>query len=169
VIGVFDRKALVPMGHVLRSSGTKRALLVHGHDGMDELTVTGPTLVFELRDGRLTRRTLAPERVGLKRWPLAALRGGDPAANARVAREVLEGKKGAARDIVLFNAGAALWVGGEARTLREGVAAAADSIDRGLAARTLESLTRRCAGLVRGAGARGSSPADLNNDGISGQ
>jgi len=140
VIGVFVSEAMLPMGRVLRASGAKRALLVHGHDGMDELTVTGLTMAIELRDGRLARRTFRPESAGLRRWPLAALRGGDPAANARIARQVLEGRKGAARDIVLLNAGAALWIGAAARTLREGVAQAADAIDRGLAAATLERL-----------------------------
>lgn len=143
-MGVFDPRFLRTMAEVLRSLGARRAMIVHGSDGMDELTVTGPSDVVELYDGRIRRRCISPETVGLGRWPLSALRGGGPRENARQARAVLAGVPGAARDITLLNAAAALRVGGMVRTLRQGVALAAISIDRGMAAGKLEQVRRFC-------------------------
>ncbi|HEY3175109.1 MAG TPA: anthranilate phosphoribosyltransferase [Candidatus Polarisedimenticolia bacterium] len=147
VMGIFDGRRLRPMAEVLRTLGTRRAMLVHGHDGMDELTVTGPTLVVELNEGRIRGTTVTPEDAGLRRWKLAALRGGAPEENAARALAVLEGGRGAARDITLLNAAAALVVGGAASTLREGAALAAETIDSGRARAKFEDVRSFCLGV----------------------
>ncbi|HET9482273.1 MAG TPA: anthranilate phosphoribosyltransferase [Candidatus Polarisedimenticolia bacterium] len=144
VVGVFGRERLQPLAEALRSLGTRRALLVHGSDGMDELTVTGRSWVVEVHEGAIRSRSIAPEQAGLRRWPPAALRGGGPERNAMRAIEVLEGRRGAARDVTLLNAAAALMVGGMAATLREGVAMAAESIDEGRARAKLEQVRAFC-------------------------
>ncbi|HZI94639.1 MAG TPA: anthranilate phosphoribosyltransferase, partial [Patescibacteria group bacterium] len=105
LIGVYDPSRLRIMAEVLRTLGARRAMLVHGNDGMDEITVTGSTTVFELNEGRIRRLSLVPEDVGLKRWRLAALRGGSPEQNASRALAVLEGGRGAGREIAIYNAG----------------------------------------------------------------
>ena len=140
LIGVFDGERLEAMACVLRSFGTRRAMLVHGSDGMDELTVTGPTTVVHLDKGRIRRTTVTPEAAGVKRWPLRSLKGGGVRTNARHALAVLEGATGAARDVTLLNAGAALMVGGAARTLKEGVRLAARTIDTGAAGDKLDEI-----------------------------
>lgn len=140
LIGVFDASRLRIMAEAARDLGVKRALVVNGFDGMDEMTVTGPTRCVDLSEGRIRWREVIPEDGGLRRHPLRALRGGGPEENARRAVDVLSGRRGAARDLVLLNAGAALLVGGAARTLREGVSAAAESLDTGRAAAKLEAL-----------------------------
>ena len=144
LIGVYDPSRLRIMAEVLRTLGARRAMVVRGDDGMDELTVTGPTTVFELKEGRIRRHDLTPEQVGLKRWRLAALRGGAPEENASRALAILEGGRGAGREIAIYNAGAALLVGGAARTLRQGVDMARESIDRGLARAKLEEVRSFC-------------------------
>jgi len=144
LLGVYDASRLRAMASVLRMLGARRALLVHGHDGMDELTVTGPTAVVELKDGTIRSKTWTPEMAGLRRWRLAALQGGDPERNAVAALSVLEGGPGAARDVTLLNAGAALLVGGAASTLKEGVALARESIDSGRARAKLEEVRVFC-------------------------
>jgi len=144
LMGVYDASRLRTMARVLAALGARRALVVRGHDGMDELTVTGKTAVMDLRNGSIRARTWAPEDVGLRRWRLAALQGGDPEQNAAAALAVLEGGRGAARDVTLFNAGAALLIGGAASTLREGVAQARESIDSGRARDKLEEVRAFC-------------------------
>jgi len=139
VLGVYDQKLTGPVAEVLRLLGVSRALVVYG-SGLDEITVTGETSVTELDGDRITNYTLAPEQFGLARAVPADLLGGDPEENARIVRNVLAGKKGAARDIVLMNAGAAIYVGGRAGTLAEGIRLAADSIDSGRAAGKLDAL-----------------------------
>lgn len=144
LMGVYDRERLRTMAEVLLSLGAVHAMVVHGGDGMDELTVTGESAVAEVRDGRIRARTLRPEDVGLKRWSPRSLKGGGPGVNAARAREVLEGARGASRDITLFNAGAALYVGGVAPRLKEAVAMAARSIDSGAALDKLEQFRVFC-------------------------
>jgi anthranilate phosphoribosyltransferase len=144
LMGVYDPTRLRTMAEVLRALGGKRAMLLHGSDGMDELTVTGPTTVVELKDGRIRAFTLRPEDVGLKRWRLAALQGGSPEDNASRALGVLEGGGGAGRDIAIFNAGAALLIGEAARSLKEGVAMARESIDTGRARDKFEEFRAFC-------------------------
>jgi anthranilate phosphoribosyltransferase len=113
---------------------------VHGSDGLDELTVTGPSLVAEWNEGKVTRFEVTPESAGLPRSPIEALRGGDAVYNAAALRRLLEGEKGAYRDVVLLNSGAALLVAGKASGLGEGVAQAAAALDSGRAKTCLDRL-----------------------------
>jgi anthranilate phosphoribosyltransferase len=120
--------------------GSERAWVVHGADGLDELSTTGYTKVSETRNGAVRTFYLHPAEVGLAKANPADLAGGDAAENARIARDVLGGEAGPRRDIVLFNAGAALLVAGAAPSISEGIARAAQAIDSGAASRALEQL-----------------------------
>lgn len=140
VVGVFAAEWVEPIAQVLGRLGSRHAWVVHGRDGLDELSTTGPTLVAELRGGAVTTFEVSPEDAGLPRASIADLKGGDAAANAAALRDVLGGAKGAYRDIVLMNAGAALVVGGKAADLRDGVGLAAAAIDSGAARAALERL-----------------------------
>jgi anthranilate phosphoribosyltransferase len=140
VVGVYDRRLVEPIAEVLLNLGSVHALVVHGHDGLDELTTTGATTVAELNDRDITLYDVVPEDAGLLRASLADLKGGDADVNARALREVLAGKPGPYRDIVLLNTAAALIVGGKAASLSEGVERAARAIDSGAASRALERL-----------------------------
>ena len=135
LIGVFDARWLRPMAETLKALGSERAWLVHGSDGMDELTISGQSQVVALEpDGTIREMTISPEDVGLGRHPPAAVRGGDAAENAAALVALLEGERGAYRDIVLLNTAAALVVADRAPDLRAGVALAAETIDTGRAA-----------------------------------
>ena len=138
--GVFDRKWVGPMAEVLGKLGTERAWVVHGSDGIDELTTTGPSHVAEWKDGKVTTFEVTPEEAGLPRATPGALKGGDPATNALAVNALLDGHPGAYRDIVLYNSAAALLVAGKAASLRAGVQMAADAIASGKARATLEKL-----------------------------
>jgi anthranilate phosphoribosyltransferase len=140
VVGVFAREWVEPIAHVLKGLGAEHVWVVHGHDGLDELTTTGATDVAEVRDGRVEVFEVTPADAGLAPAKLSDLKGGDAKTNAAAIRDVLAGKPGAFRDIVLLNAGAALVVGGKAGGLREGVSLAARSIDSGAAGRALDRL-----------------------------
>ncbi|MGQ0457564.1 MAG: anthranilate phosphoribosyltransferase [Hyphomicrobium sp.] len=140
VLGVYDRKLVEPIAQVLKNLGSTHAWIVHGADGMDELTTTGVTTVAELHNGDITVFDVTPENAGLPRADMAALKGGDAAHNAAALRALLQGEEGPYRDIVLLNAAAALIVAGKAASLEDGVARAADSIDSGRAARALDRL-----------------------------
>ena len=140
LLGVFSRAWLEPLAEVLRQSGSRHVWVVHGSDGLDEMTTTGPTSIAELRDGTIRRFEVTPEDAGLPRAAPDDLKGGDPAHNARALRDVLAGAKTAYRDIALFNAAGALIVAGRVGTLREGAALAARAIDEGRAAETLARL-----------------------------
>ena len=139
VMGVYDPRLLEPLAEVLGRLGATRAWTVHGQ-GLDELTTTGETEVAEWKDGVVHRFTVTPEDAGLPRADLAALRGGDAEENAMALRALLDGGKGAYRDIVLLNAAAALVVADRAADLAEGAAQAAAVIDDGLAAKALADL-----------------------------
>jgi anthranilate phosphoribosyltransferase len=141
VIGVFSADLVEKIAHVLAELGTEHALVVHGSDGLDELTVTGETKVAEVREGKVVRVfTLTPEEVGLARYEMGAIRGGDAQLNASILKQVLKGKKGAARDIVVLNAGATLYVAGHAPSIVAGVRLAEESIDSGNAFAVLHKL-----------------------------
>jgi len=130
--------------HVLRELGAERALVVHSADGLDEISPSGPTRTWELRDGTISEGELTPEAVGLGRAPADSVRGGDPATNAEIARAVLSGEtRDGARTAVLLNAGAACYIAGLASDVRAGVAVAAAAIDGGAAAKTLERWIAR--------------------------
>ncbi len=130
LLGVFSDTLVRPVAEVLQRLGSERAWVVHGRDGMDELTVFAPSHVAELSGGSIREFELDPAQVGLAHADRGGVAGGDAAANAARVRAVLDGERGAARDIVVLNAGAALVVAGVAADLAAGVAAAADAIDR---------------------------------------
>ena len=140
VIGVFDAKWLRPVAEVLGKLGSSRVWVVHGDDGMDELTTTASSQVAELRDGNVSTFSVTPEDAGLTRAAAAALKGGDPKENAAALRAVLDGEVGAYRDIVLLNAAAALVVAERAADLAEGVAQAMAAVDGGKAREVLAKL-----------------------------
>lgn len=140
VLGVSDPARVDVIAEVLRQRGVARAMVVHGLDGLDELTTTDRTLVIDIVDGEMERREIDPADVGLERRTVDDIAVGDPAANADVARRVLAGELGAHRDIVLLNAAAGLVVADVAADLAEGVARAGLAIDDGRAAATLDRL-----------------------------
>lgn len=142
VIGVFDGARVVRIAEALARLGAVHAFVVHGSDGLDEITTTGATRLAEVRDGRVSEREVSPKDFGL---PVAAkedLAGGDSQANAEILNEILGGRLGPKRDIVLANASAALVAAGKAQKFVEGVRLAADSIDSGRALAKLEELAR---------------------------
>jgi anthranilate phosphoribosyltransferase len=143
LIGVSDPAYLETMAGALALLGTEHALLVSSEDGLDELSISAPTNVVEVVDGAIKRYTLAPEEVSLARSPAEAVPGGDPAQNADTARRILGGEPGAARDLAVLNAGAAIYAGGGAESLAGGVAAAQEAIDSGKAATALERFVVR--------------------------
>ena len=140
LVGVFARKWIEPMARTLGNLGAVRAWVVHGSDGLDELTTTGASYVAEFKDGAVRTFEITPEDAGLRRATLADLKGGLPADNAAALRALLDGKPGPFRDIVRLNAGAALMIADKAKTLKEGAAMAADSIDSGKARASLSKL-----------------------------
>jgi anthranilate phosphoribosyltransferase len=140
LVGTFAKQWVEPMARVLANLGAERAWVVHGSDGLDELTLTGPSYVTALENGKITNFEVGPDNAGLKPAQLADLKGGEPEHNAKALKAVLGGQLGPFRDFVLFNAGAALMVAGPAKSLREGVAMAAQAIDRGKALTVLERL-----------------------------
>jgi len=140
VLGVADARLAEKLAHALVRLGVDRALVVHGEDGLDEVSVSAPTLVFDVHDGAVVTRTVAPEDAGLVRHPADAVRGGSPAENAAALRAVLSGEAGPLRDFTLLNAAAALVAGGLAPDLRAGVVLAAKSIDSGAASERLEAF-----------------------------
>ena len=142
LVGVFDRAWVEPIAQVLVALGTERAWVVHGADGMDELSTTGVSFVTELKDGALRNFEVTPGSVGLATASLDDLKGGDGETNAAAIRALLDGATGPFRDIVLYNAGAALVVSGKAEDHAAGVAMAAAAIDDGAARAKLESLVR---------------------------
>ena len=140
LVGVFARHWLEPIAAVLGKLGSERAWIVHGSDGLDEITLTGPTFVAELKDGQVRSFEVRPEDAGLKPCRPEDLKGGDPEENAGVMRALLAGEAGPIRDFVRLNAGAALIVAGRAASLKEGAELAARSIDSGKAGAALEHL-----------------------------
>ena len=140
VIGVYSEALTEPLARVLAELGTHRAFVVHGADGLDEISNTGTSRISEVREGVVRNSTVRPEDLGLARASIQDLRGGDRTENAEIIRHILSGEVGPRRDIVLMNASAALVVGGRAHDLKEGVAVAAQSIDSGAAADRLAGL-----------------------------
>ena len=140
LLGVFSREWLVSMAETLRTLGSERVWLVHGSDGLDEMTTTGVTHVVELKDGNIHAFDITPEDAGLKRATLADLKGGDPSHNAAALTAVLDGAHGPYRDIAILNSAAALIVAGKAANLTEGAALAARSIYEGRARAALARL-----------------------------
>jgi len=140
LVGIYSKDWLVPYAEALKALGCTRALVVHGADGLDELTTTDVTYYASLEMDRITTGTIAPEDAGLARANLSDLKGGTPAENAARLRALFDGEQGAYRDIVLLNAGAGLVVAGAANDIKEGAAKAAQSLDSGAARAKLEAL-----------------------------
>ena len=140
MVGVFSRQWVQPLAQVLKNLGSESVWVVHGSDGLDEITLTGPTFVAALENGAIRSFEVSPEDVGLKRVAGEALKGGDAAANAAALRNVLAGLPSPYRDVALFNAAAALVVAGRAKELKEGLALGIQSIDGGAAAERLKRL-----------------------------
>ncbi len=140
MIGVFSRQWTEPLAHVLKNLGAERVWVVHGSDGLDEITTSGPTSVTALEDGVIRSFEISPEDVGLPKVKPEALRGGDATENAKAVEDVLEGKKTALRDIALFNAAAALVVAGKAKDLKAGLDLAVHAVDSGEAEGRLDRL-----------------------------
>lgn len=142
VIGVYSAELVDKLAEALSMLGLRRAFVVHGSDGLDEITITGTTRVAEVRDGAVRTYELTPEEFGLRRASMDDISGGDAAANAAIIREILVGKKSPRRDIVALNAAAALVAAGKMDHLSEALPVVADTIDTGAAARKLEALVR---------------------------
>lgn len=142
MVGVFSRHWVQPLAEVLRNLGAKSAWVVHGSDGLDEITLTGPTYVAALENGEIRLFEITPDEAGLPNAATEDLKGGDAAENAASLRAVLEGKPGAFRNVALLNAAATLVVAGKAKDLKEGVALGAKSLDSGAAMDKLELLVK---------------------------
>ena len=140
VVGVYSIDLVEELAEALGILGLHRALVVHGLDGLDEITITGPTRIAEVREGRVRTYEVTPEEFGLQRGSLQDISGGDAVANAAIIREILAGKKSARRDVVLMNAAAALVAAGKADHLRDALPLAQNSIDSGAAAKKLDAL-----------------------------
>ncbi|HEV7335735.1 MAG TPA: anthranilate phosphoribosyltransferase [Bosea sp. (in: a-proteobacteria)] len=140
LVGAFSETWLEPMVKVLASLGSQSIWAVHGSDGLDEITTTGPTRVVALKDGKIESFSISPEDVGITRAKSEDLRGGEPEQNAKALQDVLDGKKSAFRDIAAFNAAAALVVAGKAGTLSDGLAQAYQALDSGKAKGVLAAL-----------------------------
>ena len=140
LLGVYDPLLVNPLAQVLTDLGTKRGMVVHGQDVLDEISISAPTTVCEFRDGWYRSSVICPEDFGLQRADRSAILGGTAAENAAITLEVLRGGRGPRRDIVLLNAGAGLYVADKAGSIAEGVKLAADVIDSGAALRKLEEF-----------------------------
>ncbi len=144
VVGVYGRALVELLAEVLGNLGAKHALVVHGSDGLDEITVTGPTYVASARDGKTENFEIDPEKFGMPLRGLDEIKGSGPDSNAEITRRVLKGEKGAIRDVTLLNAAAAIWAGGVASSMEEGIKRAEESIDSGAAKEKLERLAEIC-------------------------
>jgi len=140
LIGIYSGALVGLVAHVLNNLGSARAMVVHGLEGLDEISLCGPTKVAELRGGEVKEYMVEPEQFGFTSCRLEELHGGNPDESAAIVRGVLESKKGPARDVVLLNSGAALYISGTARTIQDGIRLAAESIDSGKARRKLAEL-----------------------------
>jgi len=142
LVGVYADELRPLYAKALLALGTKRALVVHGGDGMDEITTTAPTMISELKDGKITEYEITPEQFGLKRASLKDLKGGDEVVNAQAILDLLQGHLGPYRDIVLLNSAAALYAAGKAESIEDGMDLARISIESGNAMAALELLAR---------------------------
>ena len=142
VVGVYSVELVEKLAEALSMLGLQRAMVVHGLDGLDEITITGPTRIAEVRGGAVRSYEVTPEEFGLSRAAIEELAGGNALENAKIIREVLAGKKSPRRDVVLLNTAAALVVAGKADRLSDAIPLAAKSIDSGAAVAKLEALVR---------------------------
>ena len=142
LLGVYDEYLVEPLAQVLSNLGVKRGMVVYGMDKLDEISLSAPTKVCEVNDGWYKTRIITPEEFGFERCTKEDLKGGTPEENAAITRAILNGEKGHRRNAVLMNAGAALYIAGKADTLAGGIALAAELIDSGKAAETLEKVIK---------------------------
>lgn len=140
VLGVYAPHLVERLAHVLLGLGAEHAMVVHSHDGLDEISVSAPTRVCEVRDGSVRSYEITPEEVGAQRHPIESMAGGNAQANAEIARSILNGEDGARAEIVAVNAGAALYIAGVVPTIRDGVELAREAIATGKAMEKLEQL-----------------------------
>jgi len=140
VLGVYDGALTDTLARVLVALGSRHCFVVHGSDGLDEITTTGPSRVAEGKDGKVQAWQLDPAELGIQKARPGDLKGGDAAENARITRAVLDGEKGAPRDIVLLNAAPAFVAAGKAKSLAQGIARGAEAIDSGAAREKLDRL-----------------------------
>jgi anthranilate phosphoribosyltransferase len=140
LIGIYSGELVAVIAHVLKNLGSARAMVVHGLEGLDEISLCGPTKVAELRDGKVTEYILEPEQMGFARCRLEELHGGNAEESAVIVKSVLQGDQGSPRNVVLLNSGAALYVSGSAATLQDGIRLGAESIDSGRARQKLDQL-----------------------------
>ena len=140
LLGVYDDYLVEPLAQVLINLGVKRGMVVYGKDKLDEISLSAPTKICEIKDGWFRSFVIKPEEFGFERCSKEDLKGGTPEENAQITRDILHGAKGHKRNAVLMNAGAALCIGGKADSIKEGVALAAELIDSGKAAAVLEKL-----------------------------
>ena len=140
LLGVYDDYLVEPLSHVLVSLGIKRGMVVYGMDKLDDISMSAPTKVCEIKDGWYRTSVITPEEFGFIRCTKEELKGGTPEENAEITRAILRGAPGPKRDAVLMNAGASLYIGGKADSMKEGIALAAQLIDSGKAMETLEKL-----------------------------
>lgn len=143
VMGVYEEALVEPLAEVLTNLGVKRAMVVYGQDSLDEISLSAPTSVCEVKDGTYTRYTITPEQFGLTRCCKEELVGGTPKDNAKITRDILSGVKGPKRDAVLLNAGAAIYIAGRTKTMQEGIELAARLIDDGKALAKLEEFINK--------------------------
>jgi anthranilate phosphoribosyltransferase len=140
LLGVYDESLVEPLARVLYSLGVKKGMVVYGQDRLDEISLSAPTTICEFKDSTYKKYVIKPEDFGFERCSKSDLAGGTPAENAEITRQILRGEKGAKRNAVLLNAGAALYIAGKANTPEEGVALVASLIDSGAAMETLEKF-----------------------------
>lgn len=142
LLGVYDEYLVEPLAQVLISLGVERGMVVYGQDKLDEISLSAPTTICEFKDGWMKNYTITPEEFGLTRCSKEDLVGGTPEENAQITLDILKGAKGPKRDAVLMNAGASLYIGGKAETMKEGIELAAELIDSGKALETLQKCIK---------------------------
>ena len=142
LLGVYDEYLIEPLAQVLTELGVRRGMVVYGRDKLDEISLGAPTSVCEIKDGWIKNYTIKPEDFGMERCRREDLRGGTPQENARITLSLLDGEMGAKRNAVLLNAGAVLYIGGKAESMKEGIALAGELIDSGKARKTLDDVIR---------------------------
>lgn len=140
LLGVYDDYLVEPLAQVLINLGVRRGMVVYGQDKLDEISMSAPTSICEIKDGWFKTSVIAPEDFGFKRCAKEELKGGTPEENAKITLDILNGGRGPKRDAVLMNAGASLYIGGKAGTMKDGIALAAELLDSGKALETLHKL-----------------------------
>lgn len=142
LMGVYEEALLKPMAEVLMKLGVKRGMVVYGTDRLDEISISAPTLVCEIKEGKVESYEITPEQFGLKRAKKEDMTGGDPAENAKITKAILAGEQGAKRDAVVLNAGAGIYIAGKADSLEQGIKMAQEIIDSSKAAEKLEAFVK---------------------------